>query len=123
MKTLQEATTIAQSILRTWADPRLCATFEVVDQPRKWLQYGDHRINASYPTERHPGALVSMLGGVLHSWDGGRYVTIDLSLDDANHVAKWIEQYFQWMLESRGDSALQVRMGRFTTAVVQAIAA
>ena len=122
MKTLQEATTIAQSILRTWADPRLCATFEVADQPRKWLQYGDHRVNACYPSERHPGALVAMLGGQLHSWDGGRYVTIDLSLDDANYVAKWIEQYFQWMLGSRCDNALQVRMGRFTAAVVNAVA-
>jgi hypothetical protein len=121
MKTMQEATTIAHSIQRTWADPRLCATFEVTDQPRKWLQYGDRRINACYPTERHPGALVAMLGGQLHSWDGGRFVTIDLSLEDANEVAQWIQQYFQWVLATRADSALQVRIGRFTTAVVNAV--
>ena len=122
MKTLQQAATLADSIRRTWAEPNLCVTFEAADQPRRWLQYGDSRINACYPTERHPGALVSMLGGALHEWDRGRYVTIDLSLDDAEHVAQWIQRYFQWVLENESDNALQVRIGRFTVPVVSAVA-
>lgn len=122
IKTLHEATTIAESIRRTWIDPRLCATFEVAEHPHRWVQYGDRRINACYPTERHPAALLTVLGGELHSWDSQRYITVDLQLNDADRVAEWITRYFQWVLSSAPDGALHLRIGRFSCGLVAAAA-
>jgi hypothetical protein len=89
---------IVQRVNRMNEGRRLCATFQIPQQPHKWVQYGDSRINAAYPSSMHPAKVLDGLGGRLEAWEAQRYVTVWLCLGDDLAIAEWIEQYFDQML-------------------------
>lgn len=103
---------IFQSVRQAQSDASLCATFHLMEQTGKWIQYGDSRINAAYPLHRDPANLVRTLGGELESWEANSYITVDVAAMETADVARWIHSYFRWILASR-DAAMTVRMSRF----------
>ncbi|APW37886.1 hypothetical protein RD110_12330 [Rhodoferax koreense] len=94
------------------SDPTLCATFQLAQETGKWIQYGDDRINAAYPSHLDPSALVATLGGQLECWEAHKYVTVVIAGTEATAVARWIDAYFRWVL-SRRDAAMTFRVSRF----------
>lgn len=103
---------IAQRIRHTRADSSLCATFHLAEEPSKWIQYGDDRINAAYPFHRNPGALVATLGGELESWEAKKYVTVLVAKAEVTAVACWIDTYFRWVLAAC-DATMTLKLSRF----------
>lgn len=83
-----------------------------MEQTGKWIQYGDNRINAAYPSPRDPANLVRTLGGKLESWEANSYITVVVAEIDTADIARWIHSYFRWILASR-DAAVTVKMSRF----------
>jgi hypothetical protein len=112
--------TIAHSIRQTWSAPGVCATFEMATVTRQWLQYGDGRINARYPRHVHPGALVAIMGGELHAWRAGLYITVGALPSDIGVVACWINSYFHWVLGCPAEATLSVVVANFAVAAAAA---
>jgi hypothetical protein len=104
---------IALRVMRTFEAPDLCATFQVEGAPAKWVQFGDGKINAAYPLEKNPQALVATLGGHVESWDAGKFLTVTLPAKDAESIARWIDTYLRWVLQSQPEDAMALRLAPF----------
>jgi hypothetical protein len=104
---------IAQRVRHTRDEPDLCATFHVADAPAKWVQYGDGKINAAYPIVKNPTALVASLGGKVVDWEAGKYLTVTLDADDARSIARWIDTYLRWVLQSPPEDAMTQKLSHF----------
>ena len=105
---------IAQRVRHTRDEPDLCATFQVADTPAKWVQYGDGKINAAYPLVKNPTALVASLGGQVVGWQAGKYLTVTLASDDTQSIARWIDTYFRWLLQSPPEDAMTQKLAHFS---------
>ncbi|MDB5896179.1 MAG: hypothetical protein JWQ88_3710 [Rhodoferax sp.] len=93
---------------------RLCATFQVASHSDRWLQYGDDRVNAAYPSSHAPDAIVQNLGGTLECWEAMRYMTVVFHLEDDLAIALWIEGYLDLVLASQGDQ-VDLKLAPFKT--------
>ncbi|APW39010.1 hypothetical protein RD110_18830 [Rhodoferax koreense] len=92
--------------------PRACATFDLVANPRQWIQFGGGQLNACYPRQRHPSALLYYLGGELDSWQAGRYLTVQMGEKDPVCIANWILGYARSVLEGGPAPIFSASLGR-----------
>ena len=104
---------IALRVQRSFKVPDLCATFQVKGVPAKWVQFGDGEINAAYPLQKNPEPLVAALGGRVEAWEAGKYLTVTLATHDAETIARWIDTYLRWVLQSQPEDAMALRLAPF----------
>lgn len=95
--------------------PDLCATFEVVGNQDKWVQYTIGTINAAYPYKEHPQLLIEPLAEInprheisISSWKAGTFVTIDFPENDPTKISKWIDFYLIGVLKCADDYSVDV---------------
>ncbi|MDB5851470.1 MAG: hypothetical protein JWP29_5222 [Rhodoferax sp.] len=111
---------IAQRVRHVGDEPDGCASFQLASEPEKWVQYGDGKINAAYPLSKHPAALVATLGGRLEAWESGCFVTVADVPNDAVLIARWVDTYLRWVLQSGADAPVTLRLSRFKGAAALA---
>ena len=91
--------------------PDTCVTFSLAGKPDSWVQFVDLVANAAYPLVEEPSGLITRLGfGMLESWEPGKYLTVSLAAGDARAIAKWIDQYFEQVLNAPAEYSLDVRI-------------
>jgi len=92
-------------------DPGTCVTFSLVGKPDSWVQFVDFVANAAYPQLDEPSPLISRLGfGLLESWEAGQYLTVNLAAGDARAVAKWIDEYFERVLNAPQGYSVDIKI-------------
>jgi hypothetical protein len=92
-------------------EPDTCVTFALVGKPERWLQFVGGVANAAYPLTDEPSAVLARLGhALLESWEPGKYLTVNLAAGDARSIAKWIDQYFEQVLDAPTDYSLDVKI-------------
>jgi hypothetical protein len=94
-----------ESAIRAAIDgaPAACATLRVVGHPAKWLQITDDTVNAAYPEESDPVAVLKLLpaldGLSISEWEPGRFCTVQLEDLSSPGLATWIDAYFVTIFE------------------------
>lgn len=90
---------------------KLCATFVISGDDSRWVQFVDTVINAAYPRDQDPSALVAELGNaVVDSYVADQYVTVKLQSIDTLAVARWIDLYFREVLDARPDYSVDLEL-------------
>lgn len=91
-------------------DEDTCGTFCILGEERKWVQFKDKFVNASYPFDKYPdfGHLLDQSNGILlsklESWEPDSYACFEFSDFDKldshqTELASWIHSYFTKILE------------------------
>jgi hypothetical protein len=106
---------IAPGVREALEAPDFCATFEIAGHADKWVQFHDGTLNAAYPRAEHPSAVLAALGGALEEWVPGISLTVALPADDGRTIAKWIDLYFETVLDASEDYGVDVRLERVKT--------
>lgn len=89
--------------------PDTCATLSMGGAAGCWVQFVDGVVNAAYPLNDEPSALVARMGNAqLEGWEAGQYLTVKLTIEDARSIARWIDQYFEQVLGAPEDYGLDV---------------
>lgn len=112
-----ETSTLLRVVRAAQSSPQTCATFDLLGNPRQWIQFDGNRINACYPRHAHPRALVFYLGGELDSWQAGLYLTVRLLVTDPACVADWIAGYARAVLEGGPAPIFCASLGRLKTSM------
>ena len=103
---IADAVREVQSRGKSW-----CATFEVSNDPSRWVQFTVDAINAAYPCGEDPNDRLRVLGALaVLAWEPNKYASVTTSSDDAGAIAGWIDRYFADVLSCGGDYALTVKL-------------
>jgi len=88
-----------------------CATFEISNDPSRWVQFTIDAINAGYPYAEEPNDRLRALGVLaVLAWEPNKYASVTISSDDAGAIAAWIDRYFADVLSCGGDYVLHVTL-------------
>jgi len=85
-----------------------CATFEMSNDPARWVQFTIDAINVAYPHAEDPSDRLRVLGVLtVVAWEPNKYASVTIASDDAGAVAAWIERYFADILSYGGAASFQ----------------